>query len=194
MEKIFLSLSLTIIFLSGCASVTVSKEFQNKMEFFSEDYYASVKPEEFRIRHTTNSNNPLKMDDTELRFHVTLKYDDEVTEEHQLQGQLINMPADELVPLEQAHSFGFVPEQVSILKFDDEAINSFREIQNELESRIKPIVDKGRYEKSNGKPRGNLSIGFGFSAKYEKSDKPSKNVTEVLFSEPEGYITMVENR
>jgi hypothetical protein len=194
MNKVFLSLSLMIIFLSGCASVTVTEEFQNKMEFFSEDYYVNVMPEEFRIRHTINSDNRLKMDETKLRFNVTLKYDDKVTEEHLLQGHLIYVPVDELVPLEQAHSFGFEPEQVSILKLNDEGISSFREIQHQLESRIKPMVEKGLYEKSNGKPRGNLSIGFGFMPEYEKSAKPSKSVTEVLFSESEGYITMTMNR
>ncbi len=182
------------LILAGCSSLSVPKEFQKKAESLGAEYYASVKPEEFRIRHSINSNNPLSIDKTKLNFTVKLIHNDVVLEDLQLKGGLLLESEQDFVVKDDEKRLGLNLEHIYVIKLNEAAIESFREMQSILVNKIKPLVEKGKSDKKKTTPKGNLSIGFGFIAKYEQEKKPTKFQTEIMFSRQDDYLTMATLR
>ncbi len=171
------------LILAGCSSLSVPKEFQKKAESLGAEYYASVKPEEFRIRHSINSNNPLSIDKTKLNFTVKLIHNDVVLEDLQLKGGLLLESEQDFVVKDDEKRLGLNLEHIYVIR-----------MQRILVNKIKPLVEKGKSDKKKTTPKGNLSIGFGFIAKYEQEKKPTKFQTEIMFSRQDDYLTMATLR
>jgi hypothetical protein len=170
--------------LSGCLSMPISTMV--KMARYDVDDYLRMDPGVIRMRITSDSDDPLIIERTKLTVKIFTQWDEVTTS---LGGALVVESTQDLEPERGFFTIGYQPEHIYVLKFDDQAINSFNKLEQMFTKRfeeIEKLKKQGLYVKPD--KQGNLTLG----ADYDFRDKkPATLKIEVLLNKRDGYFTLI---
>ncbi|NKB36418.1 MAG: hypothetical protein GKR93_04510 [Gammaproteobacteria bacterium] len=154
MNKSFLLVFASIFLLTGCMSIPSQTE--EKLQSFGEEYFTTFDPADIRVRIIANNDNPLFIDKTTINFNVECSVRGIEIFQRNLKGHVVLESKDDLTPSKGLNPFEFKREHIYTIKFDDEAIKTFKNIQTINSTIIKTFLDEGELVSKKKKEEGTV--------------------------------------
>lgn len=176
-----LSVLIPGLLLCSCVSIPITTMI--KMSRYEIEDYLNIEPGDVRMRITSDSDDPLVLEKTTLKIQITEK-DGTKTD---LGGFLIMESEQDLTPARGLFSFGYQPEHVYVLKFDEQAVDSFRQVSRILMKRLKERREQEKLGIRDER-KGSLTIG----AAYDFRDRKKAGlIVEIMLHKKDGYFTLL---
>jgi hypothetical protein len=148
------------------------------------EYLSKVDPSELRMRITSDSDDPLVLENTKLTMQLTGKNGTQIN----LEGALIIDSIQDLSPDKGILSFGYQAKHTYALKLDEEGAASFKEIgviMNKHHEERKILEEHGVKDTRKGS--------FTLGAAYDFRDrKEATLIIELLFDKKVDYFILLD--
>ena len=161
-----------VIGSAGC--LTIPKATMARISSFSDADYLAFDPTVIRVRITSDSDDPLRPERTRLTLRV-LRRDGSAAA---IQAGMVLLDEQDLKPSAYVNplarfGFGYQPEHVYILGFDDRSIRAFRKLQSFIRKRA---IDNGT-----------ITVNCDF-----REHQPALVNIDLLLDPKEGYFPLFE--
>ena len=155
------------------------------MSSYDVEDYLNIDPTIVRMRITSDNDDPLVAEMTTLMMQIV----DRDGTKTDFGGSLVTESKQDLSPSKGLFSFGYQPEHIYELKFDEEAIESFSKLKNLMEG----FQEKKQLEEKLGieddRKRG-FTISVGYNGPI--GDGNARLIVEVMLNKKEGYFTLLD--
>ncbi len=176
-----ISMVVVTLLIYGCASIPIST--MGKMATYDVEKYLRLDPAVVRLRITSDSDDPLVIEQAKLTMQIIEKDGKETN----LAGALVIESVQDLKPDKGFFSFGYQPEHIYVLKFNEEAIKLNNELQQLI---IKHNKEKEKIEKLGIIDERKRYLTTGVDIDFRGKNKATL-IIEVLYCEKDGYLTLL---
>jgi hypothetical protein len=157
----------TCLALSGCMSIPLSTVV--RFATFDEEDLLRIDASQVRMRITSDNDAPLILKKTKLKMEMVTEGSGKAS----MPGAVLLDSEEDLHPSRTFWSLGYVPEHVYVLRLDQDAVESFRQLQDRVRQRLP----------------GYLVVG----ADYDfKGRKEARITVDLKLAETEEYFTLLD--